>query len=269
MSADGFTTILVGRRGTLGEITLNRPASRNPLDRVTAAEVLSALELHFADPEVRSVVIRGAGNAFCAGGDLQEMKRLRKLSPTEGYSWPEPIIAAHELMLRADKPVIAAVHGPALAGGMGLAGMCDVILATRAARFGMPEVKIGLFPMIIVAHLARSIPRKRLLEMMLTGEPIDAEEGFRVGFVNRVVEGPEELDAAVDEYARLFERVAPNAVRLGRRAFALMADLTADQALKAAPFLNLPFFAGDDFAEGSAAFLEKRPPSWVPEPEAE
>ena len=178
------------------------------------------------------MVIRGAGNTFCAGGDLQEMKRLGAMSPAEGYSWPEPIIAAHELMLRADKPVIAAVHGPALAGGMGLAGMCDVILATRAARFGMPEVKIGLFPMIIVAHLARSIPRKRLLEMMLTGEPIDAEEGFRVGFVNRVVAGPEELDAAVEEYARLFERVAPNAVRLGRRAFALMADLTADQALK-------------------------------------
>jgi enoyl-CoA hydratase/carnithine racemase len=149
---------------------------------------------------------------------------------------------------------------------MGLAGMCDVIVATKAARFGMPEVKIGLFPMIIVAHLSRSIPRKRLLEMMLTGMPIDAEEAWRLGFVNRVVEGRDELDAAVSEYARLFEQVAPTAIRLGRRAFALMADLTADQALRAAQFLNLPLFAGGDFAEGSAAFFEKRRPAWAPDP---
>jgi enoyl-CoA hydratase/carnithine racemase len=266
VSPEPFTTLLVGRSGSLGEITLNRPEARNPLDRVTAGEVLRALELHFGDPEVRSVVIRGAGEAFCAGGDLQEMKRFPTMGPEEAYAWPEPIVAAHELMLRADKPVVAAVHGPALAGGMGLAGMCDVIVATKAARFGMPEVKIGLFPMIIVAHLSRSIPRKRLLEMMLTGVPIDAEEAWRLGFVNRVVEGRDELDATVSEYARLFEQVAPTAVRLGKRAFALMADMTADQALRAAQFLNLPLFAGEDFAEGSAAFFEKRRPVWAHDP---
>jgi enoyl-CoA hydratase/carnithine racemase len=263
VSAD-FQTILFERDGSLGRITLNRPEARNPLDRVSAGEVLAALELHFADPQVRSVVIAGAGKAFCAGGDLEEMKRFPTMSPTDAYAWPEPIIAAHELMLRAAKPVIAAVNGPAYAGGMGLAGMCDIIVATRRASFGMPEVKIGLFPMIIVAHLSRSLPRKKLLEMMLTGDPIDAEEGYRLGFVNRLVEGPEELEAAVAEYAAKFERAAPGAVRLGRRTFALMADMPADQALRAAQFLNLPFFAGEDFAEGTAAFFEKRPPAWTP-----
>jgi enoyl-CoA hydratase/carnithine racemase len=116
--------------------------------------------------------------------------------------------------------------------------------------------------MIIVAHLARSMPRKPLLEMMLTGDPIDAAEAHRLGFVTRVVDDVEQMEAVVQDYAAKFEAVSPAAVRLGRRAFTLMADMTADQALEAAQFMNVPFFHGDDLAEGAAAFLEKRPPSW-------
>jgi enoyl-CoA hydratase/carnithine racemase len=258
-----WKNILVETTGSLGRITLNRPESRNPLDGVTAAEVLAAMEQHFADPEVRSVAITGAGEAFCAGGDLEQMRLMPTLQTQDAYAWPDAIVEATRLMLKAPKPVIAAVNGPAFAGGMGLAGMCDLIVADRAARFAMPEVKIGLFPMIIVAHLSRSLPRKRLLEMMLTGEPIDAEEGYRLGFVNRVVDGPEEMESTLQHYARLFERVAPNAVRLGRRTYSLMADLTADQALEAAQFLNVTFLGSDEFAEGTAAFFEKRRPGWA------
>jgi len=254
--------IRVETRGSLGRITLDRAEARNPLDRTTATEFLAALEQHIADAAVRSIVVTGAGDAFCAGGDLRQMREFSQMPAEQAFDWPEPIVAAHRLMLRSAKPVIAAVNGPAYAGGMGLAGMCDIVIAVRTARFAMPEAKVGLFPMIIVAHLARSLPRKRLLEMMLTGEPIDAVEMWRLGFVNRLVEDTDELEAAVDEYARKFDQVSPVAVRLGRRAFTLMADLTADQALEAAQFLNVPLFLGDDLHEGAAAFLEKRAPPW-------
>jgi enoyl-CoA hydratase/carnithine racemase len=171
----------------------------------------------------------------------------------------------HRMMLQAPKPVIAAVNGPAYAGGLGLAGLADVVLASRAARFAMPEVKVGLFPMIIVAQLVRSLPRKLLLEMMMTGDSIDAETAHRVGFVNHVYADTAELMAAVDDFGERFARVSPQAVRLGRRAFLLLSEMPPAQALDAAQFLNLPFFLGADLREGAAAFLDKRPPSW-PEP---
>jgi enoyl-CoA hydratase/carnithine racemase len=209
-------------------------------------------------------VIAGHGDAFCAGGDLRQMSRFREVGAEEAMDWPAPIVEIHRRMLDAPKPVIAAVDGPALAGGMGLAGMCDVILATRRARFGMPEIRMGLFPMIIVAHLARAIPRKKLLEMMLTGDDIDAGEAYRLGFVSQVYADVEQMLAGVDGYARKLAEVSPTAVRLGRRAFTLLADLPAEQALDTAQFLNLAFFLGSDLREGAAAFFEKRPPAWQP-----
>ena len=259
MTAD---LVLVEHRGTLGVATLNRPDERNPLDPAMASALLGALEKLFADDAVRSVAIAAAGEAFCAGGDLRQMARFRELPVEDAYAWPAAIVELHRLMLRAPKPVIAAVDGPAYAGGMGLAGMCDIVLATTRSTFAMPEAKIGMFPMIIIAHLARSVPRKALLEMMLTGEPIDATEAHRLGFVNHTYADRAELDIALDDYAARFTRISPHAVRLGRRAFTLLADLPAGQALDAAPFLNLPFFLGTDLAEGAEAFFERRPPSW-------
>jgi enoyl-CoA hydratase/carnithine racemase len=260
-----FTAIRCEREGTLGRITLNRPEQRNPLDRTMSAEVLAAFERHLSDDAVRSIVIEGAGPAFCAGGDLEQMRGFSAMASEDALEWPAAIVDLHQRMLVAGKPVMAAVDGPAFAGGMGLAGMCDVILATRRARFAMPEVKIGLFPMIIVAHLARSLPRKKLLEMMLTGEPIDAEEGYRLGFVNRVVDDAPALEALVGDYARRFAAVSPAAVRMGRRAFTLMADMPAHQALDAAQFFNVALFYGDDLREGADAFLDKRAPRWAQE----
>jgi methylglutaconyl-CoA hydratase len=259
-----FHNILVVRDGSLGRITLNRPEARNPLDDLTARELLAALDQHFADERVRSVVITGSGDAFCAGGDLRQMNAFSSMPAAKAYGWPAAIVAAHKRMLSAEKPVIAAVNGPASAGGMGLAGMCDIVLAVRSATFALPEVKIGLFPMIIVAQLARSLPRKRLLEMMLTGDAIDATEAWRLGFVSTVAADANELSRLVAQYAKRFETVSPTAVALGRRAFTLLSDMPASQALDAAQFFNLPFFMGEDLREGANAFLEKRPPKWQP-----
>jgi enoyl-CoA hydratase/carnithine racemase len=254
--------VLVERRATLSLLTLNRPEARNPLDRDSAAALLTALTGAFEDDEVRSVAITGAGSAFCAGGDLSQLGGLRARSIDDVYRWPESIVALHRLMLHAPKPVVAAVNGAAFAGGMGLAGMCDVILATESARFAMPEVKIGLFPMIIVPTLARALPRKRLLEMMMTGDPMDAAEAKTLGFVSQIYADGVELLGGVDDYGRRFAAVSPQALRLGRQAFTLLADLPAEQALDAAQFLNLPFFLGDDLQEGVKAFFDKRAPDW-------
>jgi methylglutaconyl-CoA hydratase len=257
-----FKNILFEKEGSLGKILLNRPETRNALDRTMATEILSGMRLHFVDPDVRSVLIMGVGDAFCAGGDLRQMRELSSLSGGEAYDWSSAIVEAHKAMLTAEKPVIAAVNGPALAGGMGLAGMCDILIAVEGARFGMPEAKIGLFPMIIIAQLARSLPRKILLEMMMTGESIDAQEAFRLGFVNKVAQDSHQLENIIKDYAEKFEKVSPFSISLGRKAFTLLSDLPASQALDTAQFMNLPFFYGEDLKEGADAFLEKRNPKW-------
>jgi methylglutaconyl-CoA hydratase len=254
--------VLSERRGSLGLITINRPDDRNPLDNDTAAALRDAFAEQFAAHDIRSIAVTGAGKAFCAGGDLRQMAKFSEMPVEDAYAWPSAIIDLQRMMLQASKPVIAAVNGPAYAGGMGLAGMCDIILATEGARFAMPEVKMGLFPMIIVAHLSRALPRKLLLEMMMTGEPIDAAEAYRLGFVSKVYPDTAALMEGVDTYAKKLAKASPHAIRLGRRAFTLLADMPAAQALDAAQFLNLPFFFGSDLREGTAAFFEKRPPAW-------
>jgi methylglutaconyl-CoA hydratase len=254
--------ILVERRKTVALVTLNRPEASNPLDRDSAIALRDILLTLFAEKTVRSIAITGAGAAFCAGGDLRQMRQLGDLPIEDALTWPSAIIELHRMMLSAPKPVIAAVNGAALAGGMGLAGMCDVILATQEAKFGMPEVRIGLFPMIIVAHLARSIPRKVLLEMMLTGSPIDASEAHRIGFVGKVYPDREALLAGVDDYGEKFARASPRSIELGRLAFQHLSELSPTKALDAAEFFNLPFFLGADLQEGATAFFEKREPKW-------
>lgn len=261
--ATSDSPVRVTRRGGLAVVTLARPATRNALDESMARALLAAVETACADPTARAVAIAADGPAFCAGGDLRAMTAARARGGQAAYTWAQPIVDLHRLALRADKPLIALVDGPAYAGGMGLAGLCDIVIATEAARFAMPEVKVGLFPMIIVAHLSRSLPRKLLLDLMLTGRDLGAETALRVGFVNRVVPDAEGLWAAADEYAAWFAATGPEAVRLGRRAFTLLSDLPAGQALDAAQFLNVPFFLGRELAEGTDAFVSGRAPDWV------
>ena len=263
MSEPAGPPVLVSRRGSMAVLTLNRPEDRNPLNGELSEALLAALREALDQDDVRSVAIAAEGSSFSAGGDLRQMKELASLPAEEAWAWPESIVELHRLALRAPKPLVAVVDGPAYAGGMGLAGMCDVVLASRRASFAMTEVRIGLFPMIIVAPLVRALPRKLVMDMMFTGRAIDVEEADRAGCLARVCHDTDSLWQAADEYAAMFAGTSPHAVRLGRRAFALLADLPADQALDAAQFLNLAFFLGSDLPEGAAAFLEKRSPRWA------
>lgn len=255
--------VLVARRGSLELLTLNRPDARNPLDPELSSALLGEVKRAMADPEVRSVDIAAKGNAFCAGGDLRQMRDLAQSPAATAYAWPGAIVELHHLALAASKPLVALVDGPAYAGGFGLAGLCDVVLATPRASFALPEVRMGLFPMIVVAHLVRSLPRKVLLELMLTGRPLSVDDAHRLGFVSHLCADADGLLAEADRYAGYFAEAAPDAVRLGRTAFGPLADLPAAQALDTAQFLNLAFFLGDELPVGAAAFLAKRPPPWA------
>ena len=225
------------------------------------ADLRAGLAAARADPEVRVVVLTGAGEqAFCAGADLGGMA-----GGDEGWA------ALHEArgelarlfrdLWELGKPTIARVRGWALAGGFGLALACDLVVAADDARFGTPEIDVGLWPFMITVPLCRSMPPKRALELMMTGRRVGAEEAERIGFVTSVVPVAE-LDAAVDELAATLAAKSPAVMKLGRDSFHAVWDLAADDALRLLHPLLTVTAATEDAAEGIAAFTEKRQPVW-------
>jgi enoyl-CoA hydratase/carnithine racemase len=253
--------VLYEVRERVARLTLNRPQTRNALSAEVIEGLHEALARAAADPEVRVVVLTGAGDrAFSAGGDLGG----------GGLEGQGLIGRHHERRRFADlfrvlaelgKPVIARVRGHCLAGGFGLALACDLVVASADSSFGTPEVRRGLFPMIIMATLFRNLPRKKGLELVLTGERLSAQEAERLGLVNHVVPA-EELDAKVDELAGKIAALSPAVLRLGRDAFYSVADLPFEQALEELQTLLTLNLATDDAREGIRAFLEKREPVW-------
>ncbi len=242
-------------------LTINRPERRNALSWDVIAQMRVLLAEAKADPAVRVVVITGAGDkAFCAGADLANM--------ADGASF----LALHEgrgglaeffkEMYALGKPTIARVQGYALAGGFGLALVCDLVVAADNAVFGTPEIDVGLWPYMITVPLTRSMPPKKALELMMTGRRVDAAEAERIGFVNRVVPVAE-LDDAVRELAARLATKSPVIMRLGRDSFYDVWDRDADDALTLLhPLLTITTLT-NDAQEGIAAFADKRPPEWT------
>jgi enoyl-CoA hydratase/carnithine racemase len=181
-----YETLLTSAADGVARVTLNRPDVRNALSRTLIGELGAALAAYEADPAARVIVLAGAGNkAFCAGADLKGVgDRGTTLQARESFSGLEKILEAIPTM---KTPVIAQVHGYALAGGCGLAAGCDLVIASDDAVFGLPEIKVGLLPLIVMAPILRAVGRKRGLLMILSGEPITAGEAFEMGLVSRVV----------------------------------------------------------------------------------
>ncbi|MCU0693783.1 MAG: enoyl-CoA hydratase/isomerase family protein, partial [Polyangiaceae bacterium] len=189
-----YQTLLVQVEGQRALITLNRPERRNAIGPQMVNELLCALDDAWQAPQVRTIVLTGAGKAFCAGGDFSQVSGSADgpSLPTRGdYS---DLLAR---LVRAPKPVVARVNGHAMGGGLGLVAASTFAIASAEAKLGTPEVDVGLFPMMIMAVLARLMPRRRLLEMMLLGQRISATEAAALGLINRAVE-PSALDAQVD-----------------------------------------------------------------------
>ncbi len=255
--------VLAGRScgGRVARITINRPQVRNAMSWAVVRGLRAAFAEAKADPEVRVVVLSGAGDkAFCSGADLGGMA-----GGDEGFL---PVHDARgELaglfgeMWSMGKPTIASVQGWAMAGGFGLALACDMVVASERARFGAPEVNVGLWPYMITVPLVRSMPPKQALELMMTGRVVEAEEALRMGFVTRVVPH-DQLDAAVEELAASLAAKSPAAMRLGRSAFYAVWDMASADALGYLHAMLTITTMTEDSAEGIAAFLEKREATW-------
>jgi enoyl-CoA hydratase len=230
-------------------VTLNRPEQRNAL----SAQMRD-------DDDGRAVVLTGAGDkAFCAGADLG------------GFAADAPLVAKHfssdrflelfRLMPRLGKPSLCAANGHVLAGGMGLALSCDLVIAREGVTFGTPEINVGAFPYMIMAIIYRNVPRKKVNEMMLLGERIDAEQAVEYGLANKVVPAAD-FDAAVADWARRLASKSPVLMRLGHDAMYRQQDMAIDDGLE---FLRSQLsltFSTEDIQEGVKAFFEKRDPEW-------
>jgi enoyl-CoA hydratase/carnithine racemase len=252
-------TVLVAREGVVARITLNRPDKRNALSLELMEELIGALETIGADPDVRAVVIEGAGVAFSAGHDLSEMV---------GRDLPfyqrlfDVCTELMEKIHRLPQPVIAKVHGIATAAGCQLVAACDLAVAADDARFATPGVKIGLFCSTPMVPLSRAIGRKRALEMLLTGELVEASTALEWGLVNRVVP-TEQLDDAVAELVDAIARSSPLTVGIGKEAFYAQVELDEHRAYDLTKAVMSMNSMASDAQEGICAFLEKRDPNWT------
>lgn len=254
--------IRIERRGAVQWITIDREERRNAInDNVLSGIERGIREAMAAVPEVRAIVLTGAGNrAFCAGADL---KRTGDDRPFQiAHLDPATRIGdLFRLVERCTLPIIARINGHAMAGGMGLAAMCDLAVAADHARFGLPEARIGVWPMMIMTYLTRVIPRRKLLELMMTGEPISAQEALEIGFVNHVVPAAE-LDAKTDWLLERILKSSPTAIRRGKHVWHAMQDMSLHQAITLAESNAGLMGTSEDAREGIAAFNEKRPPDW-------
>lgn len=240
-------------------IVIDDPERRNPMSVETMAGLLEATREAVADPEVRVLVYTGSGDrAFSAGGDLSG----EFVDDAVGLHKARGALAdLFRLMHRGGKPTVARVNGHALAGGFGLAVACDVTICVEDAKLGATEVKVGLWPMMISAILIRVMPRKAVLELMLTGRTIDPYEAQRLGAVSRVV-SRDDLDSAVTETVEALKANSPATAMIGRDSFYGITDLDFDIALDRLQTGLTAIAMTEDAAEGIAAFLEKREPEW-------
>jgi enoyl-CoA hydratase/carnithine racemase len=244
----------------VARVTLNRPEQRNALNAELLAALVDALSKARDDEAVRAVVLTGAGDkVFCAGADLG------------GFAADAPLVQKHfasdlflqffRLMPRLGKPSLCAANGHVLAGGMGLALSCDLVIAKEGARFGTPEINVGAFPYMVMSIIYRNVPRKKVNEMMLLGEQISSEQAVEYGLANKVVPA-DQFDAAVDEWARELASKSPVLMRLGHDAMYRQQDMAIDDALEYLRSQLSLTFSTEDIKEGVAAFYEKREPEW-------
>lgn len=248
-----YETILVETRGKVGLITLNRPKALNALNSKVLEELLKALTAFDGDPKIGAMVITGSEKAFAAGADIKEMSSKSYID-----MYMEDFFAGWEGMTRIRKPVIAAVAGYALGGGCELAMMCDFIIAADNAKFGQPEITLGVMPgMGGSQRLARFVGKAKAMDMCLTGRNMDAAEAERCGLVSRVVPPGELIEETLKAAAKIADFSLP-AVMMVKESVNRSYEMTLSEGLRFERRVFHSMFALDDQKEGMAAFSEKR-----------
>ena len=256
-----YTTIAIVDHGRIRTITLRRPERRNAMTPEMQHELIAALE-DTAASSARVLVLTGAGDAFCSGLDLSSLRQMNDKSSADHRTEAERIAQLFVTLYELPIPTIAAVHGPAIAGGAGLALICDFAIATYEAKFGFTEVRIGFVPALVSAFLTLETGGKHIRDLLLTGRIINAGEAYRLGLVNEVV-SQVELDARVQALADVLIANSPQSLAATKRLLITENKERLDSAIAAALKENARSRETADFREGVAAFLEKRKPNWT------
>jgi methylglutaconyl-CoA hydratase len=251
-----MSEILTERENSILTITLNRPEKRNALNDALINSLKDALREADKDSKLRAIVIRGAGRDFCSGADLSALRKIAESDVMENLADAENLMELFALLRKIKIPVIAAVHGRALAGGCGLATACDIVLAAKSARFGYPEVKIGFVPAMVMAILRRNLSEKKSFELITQGFDFSAEEAERFGLINRVFED-EVFGDEVKDYISVYEKVSRSAVVLSKKLLYQMDGMSFDAALETGAEVNTIARLTSDCQSGIAKFLNK------------
>lgn len=256
-----YTTLRGYERGPVRTIVLNRPECRNAMNPAMQEELIAALEETARQGSVRVLVLAGAGSAFCSGLDLAVLRGMHEQAESERRTDAERIATLFRTLYEMPIPTIAAVRGAAMAGGAGLAAICDFTLATPEARFGFTEARIGFVPALVSAYLTPQIGERRSRDLLLTARILDAAEAHAMGLVNEVV-ADGELDARVQALAEKLAANSPQSLHATKRLMAEQNRAWLETAAALALEANARARETEDFAEGIAAFLEKRKPNW-------
>lgn len=255
-----YSTLLLDIKGNLATITLNRPDKRNAISAAMISELQSALE-EIEKSHARVVILTGSGKAFSAGMDLEMLAAIAQQSPAENQEDSRRMAKMFRRIWSFPKPLIAAVNGVALAGGCGIATLCDFTLAAPEAKFGYTEVKIGFLPAIVSVFLSRQIGEKRTRDLLLTGRIIEPGEAKEMGLVNEIVPA-DQLMARAKELADVLIAASPSSLTRSKRLLTSAAAASLDADLERAVLENARIRSTPDFKEGLASFLEKRKPVW-------
>jgi methylglutaconyl-CoA hydratase len=256
-----FKTLQLTYDSRVATITLNRPDKRNAISYELIEDLLAALAEVAAFPEL-VLILTGAGKAFCSGMDLENLKALTGRSPEQNMKDSQIMARLFRTLYDFPKPTIAAVNGAAIAGGTGLATLCDFTLAAPEAKFGYTEVKIGFVPAIVSAFLLRQVGEKIARDLLLTGRLFDAEEAKRIGLVTEIVSA-EGLMARARELAGQLMENSPASLLYTKRLLSEVAREQLDRQIDASVRENAAIRSTPDFREGIASFLEKRKPKWT------
>jgi methylglutaconyl-CoA hydratase len=255
-----YSTLTLTTQNGIATVTLNRPEKRNAISYELINELLRALdEVNAGDAQV--LIITGAGNAFCSGMDLDNLAAITSRTPEENLKDSKTMAGLFRGIYEFPKPTIAAVNGPAIAGGCGIATMCDFTLASQEAKFGYTEVRIGFVPAIVSTFLIWQVGEKHARDLLLTGRIIDALEAHRLGLVNEVLPQPDLLPRARARANEIMQN-SPSSVRATKTLLLSYVKEALDRQVAQAVVDNARIRTTNDFREGIASFLEKRKPKW-------
>jgi enoyl-CoA hydratase/carnithine racemase len=262
LRSESMSDLQITREGRVLRIVLNRPEKRNALDNHLCHALVESLEEAFRDASIGAILLCANGKHFCSGMDLSEITISPQSPPTQPLS-PTPDPRLHEQLFtigaRAEKPIVAAVTGASLGGGMGLVGNCHIVVAHPDASFGLTEIRVGLWPFFVFRILALGLGERRVLELALTGRIVSAPEALEIGFVQEIASDPQ---SRATEIARTLSEFSPVTIRAGLKFARDIRGLDWATAGEIARRTRDEIFQSHDFAEGVRAFREKRPPHW-------